>query len=298
MPELPEVENVRRGLVGHVVGQTVTSVQVLRPDVVRGSISCGTLLRGQKISAITRHGKQIALLGSNPRAPSNPPCVCIHLGMSGSLRYIPPMGGDNALHDEWEDPNKHLSHTHAIWHLSNSSEIHFRDPRRFGGIWSFPSRSHLLHNRWDALGDDAMIVKPLKLHHLFQNTRRSLKATLLDQTIVAGLGNIYVDELLHRCSLHPLTPCPVLDIRHLQLLVRRMRRLLDRATCLGGSSLRDFVGCDGYPGGFQMKHRVYGRGGNPCLICDTTLASIKVIGRTTVFCPRCQSRRPSVSSRY
>jgi len=119
-------------------------------------------------------------------------------------------------------------------------------------------------------------------------TRRGLKAALLDQALIAGLGNIYVDELLFACGLHPLVPAHQVNPAQLPGVVRRMRRLLGRAIEAGGSSLRDYRDADGRPGSYQCCHKVYGRAGLPCARCGRSLASAPVAGRTTVWCPACQ----------
>jgi formamidopyrimidine-DNA glycosylase len=298
MPELPEVENVRRTLAARIKGKTITAVQLHRRDVVCGRATAKALLGGQRIADVARHGKQLVLIGdersNTPRSMARSgrtplhcaldlPCVCIHLGMSGSLRIVPPVRGGRHQRSQIPGP-----HTHIVWQLDDGSQMHFRDPRRFGGVWPFPTRRELVRARWQQLGADAMAIQPRHLHRQFSRTRRTLKAALLDQRLIAGLGNIYVDELLHGCGLHPLTPCRALDIGQVQRMVRRLRRLLARATDQGGSTLRDYVDAESNPGRFQTAHRVYGRGGHPCGRCGVPLNVIQVAGRTTAYCPSCQ----------
>ena len=285
MPELPEVENVCLGLTQTVVGQTINRVSVRRPDVVRGSCRPGSLLRGQVIQQIDRLGKQFALIGRSttnekaPVAPESPACVCIHLGMTGSLRYYP--SGDLLKPD---------NHTHVIWHLQDAGRLAFRDPRRFGGLWTFNSVDSLHESRWSKLGEDALTITPKQLHAGLSATKRALKAALLDQAVVAGLGNIYVDELLFACGLSPLRPACSVSLNETQQMVRRIRALLNRAIRLGGSTLRDYVDTSGRSGGFQLQHRVYGRSGEPCTTCGQELMCTTIAGRTTVYCRGCQSR--------
>lgn len=280
MPELPEVENVRRGLAGTVLGRCVVGVTLQRLDVVHGPSRPADLLRGRTITRIDRLGKQLALVGTPRQGPDDGrtgPCICIHLGMTGSLRHYP--SGVPAPQD---------IHTHVRWRLENGGELVFRDPRRFGGLWTYPSVEALDNERWSRLGQDALAITPRRLHAGLQRTRRPLKAALLDQAVVAGLGNIYVDELLFACRLSPVCPANACQISQTTLLVSRMRALLKRAIRSGGSTLRDYVGADGRAGGFQFRHKVYGRTGESCILCKDPLTRLQVAGRTTVYCTTCQ----------
>jgi len=271
MPELPEVEAVRRGLERGVVGRRVVGVEVGRADVVNDPRDHTKLLSGIRVETEIRHGKQLALVGASGGV------VCVHLGMSGHLAVVP-------------DPAQEARppHTHLIWRLEGDAELRFVDPRRFGGVWVFHNVDQLWKQRWAFLGPDALKITPSQLGAAFEKTSRGLKAVLLDQAVVAGLGNIYVDELLFASGLHPLLPANRLDPSRLPGVVRRMRRLLGRAIEAGGSTLRDYRGTDGTPGAYQRSHKVYGRADQPCRHCGTTLASGLVAGRTTVWCPACQ----------
>jgi formamidopyrimidine-DNA glycosylase len=288
MPELPEVERVRVTLAKHVIGLVVSRVSVRRPDVVHGPRRRGCLLENQTISGVERLGKQLALVSSNISGEPGP-CVCVHLGMSGSLRYLPPDSVDSLA-----------PHTHVVWTLSsprgeNGGRIAFADARRFGGLWTFGSRENLVKSRWRRLGDDALSVSPAVLHRRLSATRRVVKAALLDQAVIAGLGNIYVDELLFRARIHPLAAANQLDSAHVQRMVRAMRALLREAVHNGGSSLRNYVDADGTSGRFQKLHQVYGRAGCSCVRCRSKLEAATVGGRATVWCPTCQPRRPAAA---
>ncbi len=283
MPELPEVESVCRSLAGRLVGRRVVDVTVNRRSVVHGSAKPARLLRGMVVTGIERHGKQMALCAGardHTHTSGGGPCVCIHLGMSGTLRHV--------AGDAKNTPHAQDKHTHVIWRLDDASRVQFRDPRRFGGLWAFDSKAALLEHRWGVLGPDALRATPTQLHHKLKHTHRPIKSALLDQHVVAGLGNIYVDELLFTCGLHPLTPGNGLGFETTQRLVRRMRSLLARAIRTGGSTLRDYQDAAGAPGQFQTQHRVYGRQGRPCAVCSGELVSLLVAGRTTVCCLRCQ----------
>ena len=266
MPELPEVETVRRGVDTAACGLRIERVRVLRRDVVRGDLRP---MAGQTLCAARRHGKQLALVTDTG------PLACVHLGMSGSLRVAPAR-------------TPRANHVHTVWVLDGGLELRFRDPRRFGGVFAFTDLQQLHTARWNALGPDATLIQPAALHRRLASTTRALKVALLDQNLVAGLGNIYVDELLYAARLNPLRPAHLLDRTEAKRLVARMRPLLQTAIDAGGSSLRDYVGADGAAGAFQDRHRVYGRGGQPCRRCRETLSVTLVAQRTTVWCGGCQ----------
>lgn len=276
MPELPEVENVRRTLEARLAGRRVVAVDLRRADVVTGDATPAALLAADRVARFARHGKQLALVGARGRV------VCVHLGMSGQLRALPP-----------DDPRVREPHTHLLWRLDDGSAVTFRDPRRFGGVWTFATEAQLLGHRWAALGEDALAITAQTLARALSRRRQPLKAALLDQAVVAGLGNIYVDELLFGCGLHPLTPAGDLGAQQVRGLVRAMRRVLGQAVAAGGSTLRDYVDGNGEAGGFQLRHRVYGRGGQPCRRCRSDLATLVVAGRTTVCCDVCQPTSPA-----
>lgn len=277
MPELPEVETLRRALQSRLHGHRIVKVDLHRRDIVRGSSTRSALLKGRRIDGFVRHGKQLAMLA----AGGPPSCVCFHLGMSGTLiLHLPSTAGAPPL-----------PHTHAIWYLDDERAVHFRDPRRFGGIWTFPDIKDLQRNRWDTLGPDALAINSAALHDRLRKTKRALKSALLDQQCIAGLGNIYIDELLFRCRLHPLVPAENLQQKHCIEMVHTMRKLLRSAVRAGGSTLRDYRDASGRKGHFQEGHLVYGRAGEPCVACGLVLRAIQVAARTTVFCNRCQSLR-------
>lgn len=271
MPELPEVENVRRTLADRLAGRRVVEVAVHRSDVVVGMVSPTALLAGDRLAKWDRRGKQLAIHGDRGRV------VCVHLGMTGQLRAM--------RHD---DPRAAQPHTHITWRLEGRDVLTFRDPRRFGGVWTFPSEPELHAGRWAGLGEDALTIGAAALAAVLSRKRLAIKAALLDQRVVAGLGNIYVDELLFARGIHPLTPAGELDVAQVRGLVRAMRRLLARAIEAGGSSLRDYVDGNGNAGGFQERHRVYGRGGQPCPRCRRVLETLVIGGRTTTCCVACQ----------
>jgi formamidopyrimidine-DNA glycosylase len=286
MPELPEVETVRRTLAQNILGHVILGVKVRRESVICGSAKPKALLNGLRIEKLVRHGKQLAIVGTTKKSTAGDKssierCICVHLGMTGSLRFA---SGGGKL----KDP-----HCHVVWKLDGQAQLRFRDPRRFGGIWTFDSLSALQDQRWNRLGPDALLIKPKQLHQKLLGTRRAIKAALLDQQLIAGLGNIYVDELLFTCRLNPLQAANSLSIEQVRPLVTKMKRLLNRAIDTGGSSLRDYVDSDGRPGKFQQLHQVYGREALPCRNCGQPLSKTIVGGRTTVCCEQCQPLKVS-----
>lgn len=276
VPELPEVETVRRTLAPMVLGATVSRAEVRRADVVRGDRSTGALLTGSVIDRIDRRGKQLALVGSGGR------CVCVHLGMTGRLTLLR------------ERPGREEPHLHCLWTLETGRGTRwmaFSDPRRFGGIWTFPSFGALEEARWSALGPDATVVGAEEFAARLRRARRPLKSALLDQGLIAGLGNIYADEALYAAMLGPRRMASRVTAEEAARLHASIREILAAAIEAGGSTVRDYANGDGQPGWFQVSHAVYGRGGEECLRCGRALRETTLGGRTTVYCPVCQSVR-------
>ena len=271
MPELPEVETVVRTLRPRLVGKIVANVDLLRPDIVRSTEKdLATRLRSRTVTDITRRGKKILIQLDDG-------AVCVHLGMTGRLTIDP--------HDAPPPP-----HTHMIGRLQDATgkplddQLRFRDPRRFGGVWWLTTCADAEEN----LGPEPLLIRPAQLAQKLARTRRSIKPALLDQRLLAGLGNIYVDEALHESSIHPLSLTCDLRREQVAALTRAIKLILRRAIRHRGSTLRDYVDADGQKGGFQSLHRVYDRAGHPCPRCNTPIERIILGGRSTHFCPCCQ----------
>lgn len=281
MPELPEIEHLKRTLEPVLVGAAVLGVKISRRDVIHtgtarsGRITSRDLLAGCTITSLARRGKQLALLTDSG------PCLCIHLGMSGQLRFVP------------EGARLHKAdHVHCRWQLDGPAgcgTLAFRDPRRFGGIWVYPSQAALMQ-RWERLGPDALTITAKQLTLRLAGRNRPLKAALLDQHIIAGVGNIYADESLFTAGLHPLCIAAALDTKQIAKLAKVIRATLRGAVAAGGSTLRDYADGNGNAGWFAVQHRVYGRSGQPCTICGKPLTRLLVAQRTTVSCDSCQQR--------
>ena len=286
MPELPEVEHLCRYLRSNIIGAEVQKVRLYRSDFIdRGGAEKGgprtsrqmRLLKGGVISKVHRHGKQFAVEAEDGRVLS------MHLGMSGRIQ-IP----------GHEDPIDLEPHTHCVWSLqkaSGSCEMRFIDPRRFGGIWPVSSREKLLSSRWSHLGPDALEITSEDLTGRFKGRSRPLKSALLDQAIVAGLGNIYVDESLFQARLNPRQPASTLKGDEIDRLRRVFVGILEKAIDMGGSTVRTWVDSTGQEGRFTKTHQVYGRDGEMCMECGKPLSSDLIAQRQTVWCTRCQPYR-------
>ncbi|MBG80688.1 MAG: hypothetical protein CMJ39_08285 [Phycisphaerae bacterium] len=281
MPELPEVEHLRRSLESWIQGARIRNVHLERLDVLDWRASPGTLksdrnqalLQGGRISCLDRHGKQMAIHTEDGRV------LCVHLGMSGRMEIA---------RAEDELP----AHTHCVWDLlagRRRIQMRFVDPRRFGGLWTFRSRQKLLSDRWGALGPDAVSLDPESMAQQLRGRSRGLKASLLDQSVVAGLGNIYVDEALFESKLHPRQPAGSLKQVEIGRLTTSVVGILRRAIKEGGSTIHTWADLTGDPGGFSTQHQVYGRGGEMCTTCGQRLSSAQVVQRTTVWCSKCQT---------
>ena len=277
MPELPEVETVRRGLEQHLVGRRVTAVEVGRERVVRRT-SREELIVGltdATVVAADRRGKYLLLpLDSGDS-------LMIHLRMSGQVLSAP-AGSERP------------PHTHVVAHLDDGNELWFVDPRTFGEVVVFdPSRVETVLPEVARLGLDPIVDRfaTSDLRAAFVSTKRALKPLLLDQHVVAGIGNIYADEILHRARLHPARPAHSLDRQRTGRLRDAIVDVLREAIDAGGSTLGDaqYVDLMGDGGSYQDEHRVYGRGGERCSTCGRGWIRRTVsAGRGTHFCPVCQ----------
>jgi formamidopyrimidine-DNA glycosylase len=299
MPELPEVENVGRSIRPNVVGRRVVGVELFRRDVVDGPCDESALLVGQVVVAVLRYGKQLALVGGEHveayeekvarwvRKPKSVPAglagpvIGVQLGMTGSLRWLP-------AGTEIESLEKH---THVVWRLDDKSLLTFKDPRRFGGLTTSKNFGEHCSHKWQSLGPDALTISGKKLHAGLSRTQRPIKSALLDQTVAAGIGNIYADEALFASGIHPLETANSVHLERVEMLASQVRRILKRSIVEGGSTIRDYANGQGEAGGFQDRHKVYGRAGLKCKKCRGVLTGLVLQGRATVCCGVCQAMR-------
>lgn len=282
MPELPEVETVRRGLQPAMERQVIVRAQVNRAGL-RWPFPqrFAERLTGRRVAALRRRSKYILadLEGSET--------LIIHLGMSGRVLVSgDPLG---QFHHDHPAPEKH---DHVVLDMDNGARITFNDPRRFGAMDLWPTDDLDAHPLLANLGPEPLgnSFNETYLAERLKGRRTPIKAALLDQRVVAGLGNIYVCEALHRAGIHPKRLAGRLSRDRVARLVPVIREVLQEAIAAGGSSLRDHRQTDGELGYFQHNFRVYDREGEPCRKpgCDGTIRRIVQSGRSTFYCPRCQ----------
>ena len=282
MPELPEVETVRRGLAPHLVGARLTKVIQNRADL-RFPLPEDFVhrLTGAKVEALERRAKYLlARLDTGET-------LIAHLGMTGRFTIGEHQPG--AFHrDAGADPK----HTHIVFETDRGGRIAFNDARRFGYMDLIPTDA-LSQSRWFAgLGPEPLGpgFNAQGLGKALAGRKQNIKVTLLDQKIVAGLGNIYVSEALFRARIHPERAAGSLKPSELRKLVEAVRLVLEDAIAAGGSTLRDFRAADGELGYFQHRFCVYDREGHPCpsARCSGVIKRIVQSGRSTFFCPKCQ----------
>jgi formamidopyrimidine-DNA glycosylase len=292
MPELPEVETIARGLASRVAGDVIESVWLgCKPEPLKSTASeIVATLESKRIAGVRRVGKHIVFdlenggRGSSPvrrksgkkpsKKPSKtpaPPSITdqwiVHLGMTGRMLICKP---DQALE----------KHTHAVARLASGRELRFVDPRRFG-------RLSVAHG-FEAAGSEPLEVELHRFIELFRGRKTPIKSALLNQKLLRGVGNIYADESLFRAAIRPRRRAASLTRQELARLYAAIQEVLKEAITLGGSSISNYVDADGEEGFFQLQHRVYGREGEPCLVCKTPIKRIVIAGRSSHYCPRCQ----------
>jgi formamidopyrimidine-DNA glycosylase len=265
MPELPEVETIVRSLRPRIVKRRIDAVRILRADIVQPpDIALDSKILRRTIVHLHRRGKKIVFELEDAAR------FYIHLGMTGRLTIDRP--------DAPVQP-----HTHLILQIGQA-ELRFVDPRRFGGVFWLGT-----DGRPDAgLGPEPLKITAKQLARRLSKTRRTIKTALLDQKMLAGLGNIYADESLFTAGIDPRIPANQLSKPQISRLNRSIKSILNRAIRHRGSTLRDYRDADGRPGDFQKIHRVYDRQGKPCTLCRTPIVRIVLGGRSTHFCPKCQ----------
>jgi len=308
MPELPEVETIARGLASRVTGDVIESVWLgSKPEPLKSpAAEIAATLDGRRIAGVRRVGKHIVLdlLDNVARAPSpakklkrpkasslgkkatksalskmkgnagptqsGPETAAqwiVHLGMTGRLLVCQP---DAEL----------AKHTHAVVKLASGRELRFVDPRRLG-------RLSVAHG-FEAAGSEPLEVQLDHFVSLFRGRKTPIKSALLNQKLLRGVGNIYADESLFRAGVRPRRRAASLTREDLQRLYLALQKVLQEAISLGGSSVSDYVDSEGEEGFFQLQHRVYGREGEPCLVCKTPIKRVVIAGRSSHYCPKCQ----------
>jgi len=273
MPELPEVETVKRTLQSKLAGLIFKGAQVFLPQVIRthepGPFA--ETICDQKILQLGRRGKYLLIHLSDGLT------MVIHLRMTGRLTYCRP-----------EEPLP--KHTHVVFALHNGAQLRFADMRQFGRIWLIPTTSMDKLPGLKDLGvepfDEVFTRDYLKKE--LRRRRSRIKSLLLDQTFIAGLGNIYTDEALHKAKINPERLATTLTPREVAHLHRSIREVLQEGIENRGTTLRDYVDGDGRPGRYQDLLKVYGRAGKPCAGCGKAIIKVKIGGRSSYYCPSCQ----------
>ncbi len=275
MPELPEVETVVRGLRAAVLGRRITGVRFGKTDFIEDPAALEATLPGCRIAGIERYGKFISIRIEAGDDSARRSYLAIHLGMTGQIVARRP-----------SDPIP--PHTHVFLALDDGRELRYTDIRRFGSMrlvagpleGAFPKR----------LGQDPLAVSGAEFGALLRDRRAMIKALLLDQHALRGMGNIYVDESLWRARIHPQRHASALSAEQVKQLFRSIQQILRAAIKHRGSSISDYLDAEGLPGSYQRRHRVYQREGKPCARCGAKICRGIVAGRSSYFCPRCQPK--------
>jgi formamidopyrimidine-DNA glycosylase len=290
MPELPEVEVTRRRLAPHFVGRRIERVQVTKPSYffLTPPATLAKKLRGRVITGLTRHGKYLmAALDDGAH-------VLLHLGMTGQLftqmaksPRLLTKTARGALSPEAQVPFTPDLHTHMQFHFADGGQsVFFRDTRKFGKVrWLAPGQTE---PRLEKLGPDALDVTGEALFSATRGRKIPVKSLLLDQSVLAGAGNIYADEALFAAAVRPTRPARQTTRKQCEAIVAELHRVLLRSIETGGSSISDYVNPDGSDGGYQDERTVYARTGEPCLRCGKKILRRVIAQRSTHYCSGCQ----------
>jgi formamidopyrimidine-DNA glycosylase len=285
MPELPEVETIARSLDRRVKGDVIESVWLgSKPEPLKSpAAELAATLESKKITGVRRVGKHIVVdldpakngpsggrrpaRQSKKKPPDNHAQWIVHLGMTGRMLVC-------------QADEEVVKHTHAIAKLKSGRELRFVDPRRFGRL--------SVTQGFAAAGSEPLEVELEKFLQLFHGRKTPIKSALLNQKLLSGVGNIYADESLFRSGIRPKRRASSLSKDDFGRLYLALQEVLKEAIDQGGSSVSDYVDSDGEEGFFQLQHRVYGREGEPCLVCKTPIKRVVIGGRSSHFCPKCQ----------
>jgi formamidopyrimidine-DNA glycosylase len=287
MPELPEVETIARGLRQSILGRRILSVTMGKTDFIDDPAALEQHLPGRRISAVERYGKFMLLrlvptelsasfvsnAGGVKNGNSQAGSLLVHLGMTGHIAPFPA-------------GKPHEKHTHVCFLLDDGRELRYIDARRFGRMAYLEGAA--LEEELREFGADPLVVGAEEFVRLIRAHRARIKALLLDQGVLRGVGNIYADESLWRAKIHPAQLGAQLAVKQAKTLHRVLRDILEKAIVLRGSSISDFLDAEGEPGEYQRHHRAYGREGKRCYRCGKFIRRAIVAGRSSYFCPRCQ----------
>ena len=279
MPELPEVETVARGLQLTVAGRRIVSVTLGKTDFIDDPATLELHLPGKFIERVERFGKFMLVRlskgpnGREPNGAASGDSLLVHLGMTGHLSPHPAA-------------EPFAKHTHARFLLDDGRELRYTDARRFGRMAYLAAEN--LPGELGRFGADPLEISEQEFAALLKSHKLRIKALLLDQSALRGVGNIYADESLWRARIHPKRIAASLSSQEAKKLRKSLQGILHEAIALRGSSIIDFLDAEGEPGEYQRRHRAYGREGEKCYRCKTPIRRAIVAGRSSYFCPQCQ----------
>jgi formamidopyrimidine-DNA glycosylase len=273
MPELPEVETTRLGILPHVTHASIKEIIVRRRDLRQPVPDSLADIEGHQVIDVSRRAKYLILHLTGHHH------VIIHLGMSGSLRIVDPA-------------TAFRTHDHIALTLSTGKQLRYHDPRRFGIVTHVATATPLAHPLFAALGPEPLEPEfhAPYLKKALHSLQRPIKLAIMDNAIVVGVGNIYASESLFHAGIHPATPSSQLSLPRLRRLVDAIKAVLEKSIAQGGTTLRDFLRENGEPGYFRQELFVYEREGHPCRLCHTPIQKITQGQRSTYFCKKCQKR--------
>jgi formamidopyrimidine-DNA glycosylase len=276
MPELPEVETLARGLQRELAGRRVLSVELGKTDFMDNPAEIERELPGTQVQRVERYGKFMLLRLRRPEETGTAleeSALLVHLGMTGTMVPRPA-----------NEPR--AKHTHLVALLDDGRELRYIDPRRFGRIALL--RGERLRQELQRFGADPLQISQDEFGRRIRGRRARIKAMLLDQGVLRGVGNIYADESLWKAKIHPARIGARLSVEEVKSLYSALQQILEKAIVLGGSSISDFLDAEGEPGEYQLHHKAYGREGKACYRCKMPIRRIVVAGRSSFFCPNCQ----------
>jgi len=286
MPELPEVETIAKGLHKAIVGKRIKEVKAIFPGIVRQNFSIFKKSIIQKrIKDVRRRGKYLLIDLSRGKT------ILAHLGMTGNFLFIRSADSPRKPSGRpWSESRLDDKHDHLIFRFFGSeAELRYNDLRKFGKIKVFNTAKERTIPELKKLGPEALEIKFSEFIEIFRRRKGRIKSALLNQQIIAGLGNIYADESLFEAKIHPAQKAELLSENKLRGLHKAIRKILHKAIRAGGSSIENYSDVDGRMGRFQLHHKVYGREGESCKRCKTKIKRIKINQRSSYFCPRCQA---------
>ena len=281
MPELPEVEVIARHLKSKLSGLTICSFRIVYPPILRRTDIVTLLpIKGRKVSDVWRRGKHIVM------ETDGEVHLFFHLKMTGRFLFRLP-------HEPWE------KHTHfGLGFAEMPLELRYRDVRKFGFVSCVSGSTTQIVEALRPLGPEPLDIERGQFVDLFRGRKARMKSLLLNQSFLAGIGNIYADEILYMAKIHPSLRADFLDEEDVLRVWEAMNQILRNAIARRGSSIRDFVDAEGREGDYQHQHQVYGREGLPCFECSREIRRLRIGGRSSFICPSCQEiTKPKIAKK-